>query len=683
VIQVTVTIILLGAVFKSLGPLGLMLVNVLVSGTLIFLLRAHIHASLKDISKRGIDFLKFLGESRDYFLYLLLFLFLVQVAATLWKIYYLPPHVGDVLSYHLHPVVEWFQQGHVIHFTDSPVWRVNNNPLGAKFLHLWFIVFFKEITWIELPQFLFGLLLCISSYGVMLRMGVKRAVALRYAVLIYFLPAVLLQSRTGQDHLILAACTVTALLYFIDVFYREEYSRIVFLALALAYLFGVKKHAPLVIFMLFPALMLSRGLSVGKVWAFIRGHRRVLIASAPILVVSGWYFMAQNELFSELLFRFMRLNAGTFLLKFILPVTLLVLLAVGIRKALVKWPAIKTLPRRRLVTVPVALACIAALGYGVIKTMPHIKPFLKSHTTPLMFMNRDFDSQYPAFKSKFMKNLLAFPFRIRDVGLYTPYTPDLLEKSGFGIQFFGFGLIAYLVLLPLAVFKKEYRAGVMGFLIIFAILLLLSYFFLYFSWANYRSFMFFAVTGLMLWAFIQSRWIEQPYYRGFVDLLLLVMVLFSAAACFFEGNLYPERLKTVVTAAPQERTTVKYANLVWNWPGPGKSWEIIDRHIAPAEPVGFSGGGDAWTFPYFDNRLKRKVYYIDYLPGFDVKKQEKGNTVYRMLQFNRDFRASLKQRGIHYIHFSTQGTSHSHRLFIAENTRGVVKITPHLYYVKH
>ncbi|MCP5046120.1 MAG: hypothetical protein GY940_03045 [bacterium] len=683
VVQVTVSILFLGVIVKNSGTVALTLFNAAVSSAVIFLLRKEIRNSFKTLYKKWSGFLGFLGESKDYVLYFFLFLFVFQAAATLVKIYYLPPHVGDVFAYHLHPVVEWFQRGEITLLTDTPVTRVNRNPLGTKFLHLWFITFFESVTWIELPQFLFGIMLSVSSYAVMLKANIKRVIALRFGVLIYFIPAVLLQSRTCQDHLILAACTMTVLLYFIDTVYNGKYDRLVFLALGLAFLIGIKKHSLLIPAVLLPALLLSRGFNRGKLAEFIKANRLRLIIGAGILVLSGRYFYFRNPEMTDKFLRLLRLHYKNILLKLVLPLILLTGLVLLLRWLYREFGVRERLKRHGAIIPAIGIILALPAGYAAMKNGDLLKPFFSGETTPIMLTNRSFDSQYPAFKSDLAKNILAFPFRIKDIGMYTSYTPDLLEKSGFGVQFFGLGLIAYLIAVFSWVFKRAFRDSVMGFLTVFAMLLLLCYFLFYFTWANYRSFMFFAVIGLILWAYLQSKWgFNRPCSR-FIDGLLIVMILFNIGTCFFEGNMAPDQWKTMFTMTNRaERSSVKYSSLIRQQQDKGKSWGFIDNYIEPGQPIGFSGGGDAWTFPYFDHHMKRKIHSIKHLPGFAVKREIRKGIKYRMLQFTPLFMEQLKQRNIRYIHFSTQGTPQREKVFVPEGTKEVFKITPHLYYVK-
>lgn len=677
--QVTVSVIFLGAIIKNLGILYLILLNSTISLAVIFVSRKSLKPSITASYKKLSGFSKYIVKSKDYFLYILLFLFALQVTASLVKIYYLPPHVGDVFSYHLHPMVEWFQQGEILSYTDSPVWRVNENPLGTKPVHLWFAVFLKDFTWIEIPQFLFGILLSLVSYTLMLKINIRKNSALRYAVLIYFIPAVLLQSRTCQDHLILAACTLMAVLYLGNVIWEERYNYILPLSAVLGFLFGIKKHSALVIFVLWAAVLLSRGFNGAQVAAFIKKNRSRLALGTGIFMGYVCYFILSNMMLYEKLWT---KYSEKFSITILIPLVLALVLYVLLRRIVKKFKIPRYFKIRPKLPAMAAALILLGLTVVVIKYRHFLRPFFLGHRSPVMVTNRSFARKYPTLNTSFIKNFLAFPFRIKDIGLYTAYTPDLLEKSGFGIQFFAFGLISYILLVPLCVFKKAYRNSIMGFLLVFSLLLLLIYFTVYFSWANYRSFIFFGVIGIISWAFLLEKLAIPTYFLRYIDVLLVLMILFNGMTCFFEGNMSARRWKTLFTINnPTERTSIKYSSLIWLTKNK-ESWEFIDQYISPEQSIGYSGGDAAWTFPYFDNRMKRRIYFLKNLPGFKVEKQEKKGVIYNMLKFTLDFKASLKQRGIHFLHLSRQDTPQRQKIFMPEGSTDVYKVTDELYYFK-
>jgi hypothetical protein len=679
--QVTFSLLFLGALVKNLGLLNILLLNGFVSLTIILLLRKTIKTALSFSSRHLLGFSRQLRDSRDYFLYLFLFLFIFQIAATLVKIYYLPPHVGDVFSYHLHPVVEWFQQGQILSYTDTPVWRANENPLGTKPLHLWFILFFRDITWIELPQFLFGLLLSLSAYAIIRKLQVPQKNALRYAILIYFIPAVLLQSRTCQDHLVFAACTLLAVYYAITVFFQEQHSQVFPLLLALSLLFGIKKHAVLVMVVLLFLLLLSRG---PKIWKTGKANPWGMMSGAGIFILYGSYFIfSKKKLYEQLWNR----HAGRFFTHIFLPLVLVIILFILLRQVIKKlrpggyFQKISFKKKALAGFIAVGLILLAISGL-IIKKRHLLKPLLQGHRNPTTEVMPSFSRDWPALDSKLVKNLLAFPFRIKDIGLYTSYTPDLLEKSGFGLQFFAFGLISYLMAVPLCLGRRSGRTGIMGFLLWFAVLLLLVYFSVYFSRANYRSFIFFGAIGIMLWSAIPERLQLNRVFLSLVDMLILLMILFNGATCLFEGNMSASRWKTLFTIAnPLERTSVKYASLI-NTSKERETWEFIDRYIRAEESIGYFAGGAAWTFPYFDNRLKRRIYFLKNLPGFELEPRGKNGSPVRLLKWTPDFKASLKLRGIHFLHLSSQGIPRRLKIFMPENAGDICHVTGKLYYFK-
>jgi hypothetical protein len=221
----------------------------------------------------------------------------------------------------------------------------------------------------------------------------------------------------------------------------------------------------------------------------------------------------------------------------------------------------------------------------------------------------------------------------------------------------------------------------MGFILIFSVLLLSVYFFVYFSWANYRSFIFFGVTGIILWAFILEKITPPAYYLRYIDVLIVIMILFNAVTCFFEGNMSARRWKTLLTIDnPVDRTSIKYSSLIKKSKD-RENWEFIDRYTGPDQPIGFSAGKAAWTFPYFDNRLRRRIFYLHKLPGFRIEHRETDGVSYQMLEFTPDFKASLIQRGVRFIHLS-RDIPHKLRIFMPEHIDNVTGITGSLYYFK-
>jgi hypothetical protein len=674
--QVSFTLLFLGVVLKNLGFLPIILLNAAISLLLLLTLKKYSKAAIPDFFHRCGASFSWLVKSKDYFLYLMITLFCLQVLLLLIKIYFLPPHVWDAFAYHLHPVVEWFQGNMIPAAIDTPVVRLNRNPLGLKLFHFWFVKFFQDLTWVELPQFLYGIMAALTSYALMLKMEVRKRSALKYAILIYFIPLILLESRTCQDHLALLGTMLMATLYFVNVFFQKNFSHLLFLGLAFGLVIGTKISGPHIIVVFFLALFLSKGLKPLHVPGFFKKNAGQLGLGLIAIVALGGYWYLKDTLILHAY-----LKTLSRLVRFQLAVIVVLVPAAII---LVRWTFKKFRLARffknRVVIYTVVVVLLLGAALALVTNAGLIKRFVLGHETPTALLtDHRFYDQYPlleAVKSRFVKNLLSFPFRIKDIGLYMEYTPDFLEQSGFGIQFFAFGLVAY-ALMTLLVFRKKYRTGIMGFFYIFSLLLLGTYFLYYYSSANYRLFMFFPVFAIMLWASLAEKLNLPKYGLTFIYLLIAGMILFNITVTLFEGNTAINRWKTTLTMAnPQERTSFQFSPLL-----KGADWRFIDRFIPPEEPIGYLAHLDSWISPYFDNQMKRRIYHLSSLKGFRLIKTVNGK---RRLDLNPAFRESLKQHRIHFIHINPHGARHWRKYIkpIFAGDKDLIRVTGNLYYFK-
>lgn len=670
--QITFSILFLGVAVKNLGSVFIVILNAGISFSIIFIYRRFIKESVSEFHNKTGLFFKHIFKTGDFALYGLLFLFAVQVVAVIVKVHYLPPHVWDVLVYHLHPVMEWVQQDQIPSFISTPSSHVNFFPLGSKLIHFWFVKFSGDTTWIELPQFIYSLMLILTSYSIMRKISIQKNSALKYALLVYFIPSILIESRTSQDHLVLTVIILITALYFIHTFFPAprdpgQKAPVVFLALALGLLLGSKISAPVIIFVFFTALLFSKGFNHRKVYAFLIQNRLKIAAGLPLIVILGGYWHLKSGYTLRLYSRFLKNILGSPYLWAAVPgvIILVILLRKGFKT------------HRKIIFAVIFLILLIG-GLGFIKNIDTFTPFLTGHTSPESLLSaKSFNNQYPLFRSTFMKNILSFPFRIKDIGEYSAYSAGLLKMSGFGIQFFTLGMIAYLVTAVLVITRKKYRNDVVGFIFILSTLILASYYVYYYSRANYRLFMFFPVFGIILWAFVSGKLDLQTYYLKVIDVLLIVMVLFNMATCFYEGNPDGRRWKTLFTLDdPLERTSIKYSHFLQP-----DEWQFLDRYTHPGESVGYFGRFNLSAFAYFDNRMERKIHYLQPLGGFTLIPAGRHR---QRLVLTPKLKALLKERNIHYIHILTRkirlGDTKESCIFI-EDPR-VIRVTGDLYYFK-
>ena len=687
--QITVTLLFLGVVARNLGVVPILVLNSAIALLVLVLFRKTTRAALDDCWQRCGSSVGELVKSRDYILYGLLLLFVMQVVFIVVKIYYFPPDVWDVFAYHLHPVVEWFQQNMIPAVIDTPVSRLNRNPMGPKLLSFWFVTFSGDMTWVELPQFFYGLMTCLSAYVLMVKMKVRKYMALRYAIVLYFIPAIIIESRTVQDHLALNGLIFMAALYFINVFYEKNNAHIVFLGLTMGMLIGAKISGLQILVVFFLALFFSLGFSFSKTRAFIKKNWLRCLGGAIALVVLGGYWYLKDILIIRSYFRVVQeLPLLKYLAMACLGLIVVLLFFFGVRMFLSKkgamlWTGFKNgLRNKKVVYIGVFLLGMILL-VGVVKNAGLFKTFVLSQQNPAKYVtDAALRAEYPVLKlagHRFVKNLLLFPYRIKDLGMYNEYTPDFLDQSGFGVQFFALGVLAYLIMTVLFLLRQNYRRSIGGFLYIFSMLLLGTYFIYYYSVANYRLFMFFPVFGIMLWAVLTSRLHFYRYQLKFLDLLMVGMILFSIAVTFFEGHGDGRRWKNMFTMTDAgERTSIKYSTFFT-----GEDWKFMDNYIKPAEPMGYLGHFDSWVSPYFDNGMKRRIYHLSSLAGFSLvqRNERKSQLILTPL-----FKESLKQRKIHFLHINPQGVRNrlelKKRKSIFIEDAEVCRVTANLYYFK-
>ena len=263
--QITVVVLLLGVVLKTLNYASVCITSLFLSALIYFPTRRE---RVPTLGPAWSSF-KSLLAGRDVFLYLLCGLFGVQLVILLAKVVWLPPHIWDVFSYHLPPAVIWYQQGLIPSVIDIPVNRVNGAPLGMTVLAYWFFIFFRDDFLVEMPLLLWALLLVPVTYAIQRQADVSRPWALKFAIVTFFVPIVIMQSVTVKDHLGLNVSFVAGLL-FLAAFLQSRNTRLLIVAgIAFGLMIGYKIAAP---------VHLLAALVVFLIWIWI--HDRALLTNA-------------------------------------------------------------------------------------------------------------------------------------------------------------------------------------------------------------------------------------------------------------------------------------------------------------------------------------------------------------------------------------------------------------------
>ncbi len=458
----------------------------------------------------------------------------------------------------------------------------------------------------------------------------------------------------------------------------ESGADLIFLSLALGLLIGVKQNSIKIFALLFFALLLSKGFSFTRVREFFKAHRWTLgIGLVNIILLGGFWFSRNSNLWVK--------YWKIFVAKF--PVFLLVLLVLSPffvyfskRKFLKFFPSGNAAFRLRFAG-PAKLAAIAGvtvlasvillLSLYILPGTPFFSTFKSS-----IFSHKPLHQDIIESNSTFTLNLLSFPIHIKDSAAH--YTADATNVSGFGVQFYTFGFLAFLLTLFPVLLKPRIRRSMRGYIFFFPLLLLCSYFIYYYSSFGYRLFMFFPVFALILAAVLMEQYCPPGRRRFLVlylDILFLAMILFNGVACYYDGYTNPSRWKTLFTMDNSpNRTSIAYAPIL-----EGKDWRFINDYLPPRARIAFHGGKDSWVFPYFDHRLKRTIYYLGHMPGFKLTKNPGGGFTFHL---TGKLKNHLRKRRIHFLHFNPQGVVKHRRITRVKSAGGLYKLTKNLYYLK-
>jgi len=298
--HITVVVLFLGVVIRSLNAFSVPLLSGLLSMGLIFLCRAYRRPFFSAV--RG--GLAHAFSERDVFLYAVAGLFVLQVAILLFKVAWFPPHIWDVFVYHLPPAVEWYQQGLIPPVLETDVNRINGAPLGMTALAFWFFIFFRDDVLVEMPMLLWALMLVPVTLAVLRQSGVSRPWALKFAVLVFFLPIVVMQATTVKDHLGLNVSFIAGLLFLAEFLKDRNYRYLTLAAAAFGLALGYKIAAPVhivVALSIFLVLFWARHRSM----AFEKPHREALLKSLGlsaviVVAVSGYWYLRNLLVYGRL-----------------------------------------------------------------------------------------------------------------------------------------------------------------------------------------------------------------------------------------------------------------------------------------------------------------------------------------------------------------------------------------------
>ena len=298
--HMTLVVLGLGVVVKRLDPTSVTAASLVLSAITIAVgwrVRRPVFAPLT----QG---LRALFRARDYVLYAVAVLFGLQVILLLAKIVLLPPHIWDSFVYHLPPAVQWYQLGHIPAVLDNPVQRVNSQTLGMTLLNFWFFIFLRDDMLVELPQFLWALLLVPVTYTILRQAGVERGWSFKFAAAVFFVPAVVSEAVTTQDHLGLNIAFCAALLFLANFLRTWRHGHLLMAAVAFGLLFGYKLSAPLyplvTLIVLAYFVFASHRARIAERATQVALARTTLVSVGIVVVIGGYWILRNLILYGKL-----------------------------------------------------------------------------------------------------------------------------------------------------------------------------------------------------------------------------------------------------------------------------------------------------------------------------------------------------------------------------------------------
>jgi hypothetical protein len=192
------------------------------------------------------EFLTVIKSSK--FLLLCVSLFVIYQAIIVSRIAIAPPNVFDAQVYHLPISVNWFQNNQIHLFEDVPVGRFNYATKAPKMLNFWMLAFTHgNIEFIELTQYFGFVLLLLSVFGIVRSFRRSTFWSACAAIFVSFIPILIIETHTLQDHMLLVAFHFSVIKLFFDLRdekFTDSAHAIIALSVSLGLLLAGKFSAP-------------------------------------------------------------------------------------------------------------------------------------------------------------------------------------------------------------------------------------------------------------------------------------------------------------------------------------------------------------------------------------------------------------------------------------------------------
>ncbi|NMC55304.1 MAG: hypothetical protein GYA48_16895 [Chloroflexi bacterium] len=193
---------------------------------------------------------------------------------------YVPPNTVDSLSTHLSRVGFWLQRGSFFPWSTPRIWQITY-PVNAQLQMFWSVLFTRSDRLVGFTQWFAALAAALAVVG-LARLNKATISQAIFAGLVFLsLPAIVLQSTTTQNDLVICALFITAIYFFFLALQDKHPSSVLLSGLALGLGVGTKQT----IFFLLPTLALVALLA----WLVFKQipFKRLLVWAAAALAAFG------------------------------------------------------------------------------------------------------------------------------------------------------------------------------------------------------------------------------------------------------------------------------------------------------------------------------------------------------------------------------------------------------------
>lgn len=584
--QITMSVLVLGVITCELRASTLYLLNLAIAMLALPIVVSYRLIPIKNL----LCGVKNTYAESDWTARLLLFLFSLAFVLLLLKLWYFPPHVWDVFMYHLTPAVEWYQQERIIRDLPHVQPHISQQALGMTLLNFWYFVFLGRDTLVGLPQVLFSGLVVLTAYGFLRDTTRDISLSVKFSIVIFFIPFLLMQADTAKDHIGLSAG------FFAGVFFLWKLLDC-----------GRVKY-------LFPA-SLAFGLMAGFKMGAIA---QLPIAAGLFLLYWIWNGRVRKKLG----------NQDDFSLKKLLIPAVLALVPILLLAGYWYLPQAKPVMTPSASSASPPKAYVAQTNTKKDSFKPKVKPATKAiepkqPPSPIKSQINLFFQN--ATTGTLKNNSIQIIPRIFDYR--ADYTTDLIGISGYGPQFAAFGIPVFLYLFVSLISGKFLRDNVL-LVPAAALFVFIFYFFTYYNLNSYRllSFMPFMLIPSAGYLVYKHGFHESLMSGWTINMLLVFCSLWSFALTIlphYETNLL--RLREFVSLPLDLRTSARYTNHYRETP----SLYLQIENIPSAEPMAyissrkqlnaFGKWSETWTYPLYDPTWKRKLYSLQQEQYLDCK----------------------------------------------------------------